>query len=148
MWIAIKKDTFLSAEDLNNIYTDFLEIASKMTELEYEPPEIENCAASYDTLPDEILGYINAVERNIQSIHKVIAGTIIGWTDKHYKKFLWKPVTKNKKAEVFRWIDWLNDVYKALSNTTLTWEPLTDINGETVTDSNGEIIYTAERRLK
>lgn len=93
---------------------------------------------SVETLPQNILPFFNAVEANIQEFKSKSH-----YCDLYFKRFEWKPLTVNKKAEVQRWVDWMNAAHDNFIGMHL--EYLEDINGERIQDINGQDIQTVER---
>ena len=143
-WISIEKSNYLSADIMNAIYHNMQIINSLLPSLSLNSVTLQDSSVTYNISPAEILIKMKAVENNIDDIHHQLVN-MSGWKEKYYQDFIWKHNTANKKKEVDRWIDWLNDVYFMLKNTTIKEDALTDKNGESITDISGEQIYTKER---
>ncbi len=145
--IEVKKSNYLSVDMMNNIYSNMVTINSLLPNLHFTSVELQDSTVTYDIPLIDILGKMNAVESNIQAIHKVIDGHIKGWSDTFYKEFTWTTYTDNKKAHIDRWINWSNSVYSVLKNSLINIQTLYDINKEVITDSLGEEIKTIEGRV-
>lgn len=137
-FITVEKGRYLTAPTMTDIYNNFNYLCELLENNGYPVGVIEilDNSADYATSPADILGKMNAVESNIQAIHK-----IIDWYDEYFKEFEWEAYTENKKKEVERWINWLNDVYLTLSGEQPKLLPLADIDGDLIKDVNGNQIY-------
>ena len=134
-WIELTKERYLSVDKMNDIYKNFLFINKKLVEMGYTPSETIDNRVKYNISPANILDKMNAVEKNIQAID---AAT--DWINPYYKSFEWTHRTENKKAEVDRWIMYLNYTYKVLTNTIKALKWLVDQDGNYITDKNGNYI--------
>lgn len=142
-FIDIKKGTHLSVEQMNAIYNNFQYIKNKLEAEGLKVGELVDSSVDYSTSPIDILPKFNAVETNIQILHKVFFN-LLGRDEKFYQSFEWTPTTANRKNEVWRWIDWL---YNA-KNMSLYYEELYDVNNELITDLNNEpiLVITAKEQ--
>lgn len=135
-YIALQRSNYLSVDQMNAIYNNFLYLKEKIENQGLSVGEIEDNTVSYDISPAVILEKFNLVEQNIQTIHKALRN---GYDDSlNYKEFVWQPYTVDRKSEVVRWFEWFEDMKKI----EIISETLTDINGEPITDINGEEIKT------
>ena len=75
------------------------------------------------------------MEYNIQTLQNVI-DSVFKIDIKNFKKYTWPKRPSNLKKEVWRWIDWLNEV----KSYTIVYTALLDINNEIITDVNGEAL--------
>lgn len=135
-YIALQRSNYLSVDQMNAIYNNFLYLKEKIESQGLSVGEIEDNTVSYDISPAVILEKFNLVEQNIQTIHKALRN---GYDDSlNYKEFVWQPYNVDRKNEVVRWLEWFEDMKKI----EIISETLTDINGEPITDINGEEIKT------
>lgn len=135
-FIEIKKGAYLSAQQMNDIYNNFLYLKETLESAGFTVGEIVDNSVSVSIDPINIMSKFNAVETNIQTIHKTVI-QIIGKSEKYYKPFTWTAWPLNLKLEVWRWIDWLYNV----KNIIISQEALFDINGEQINDINGKPIF-------
>ena len=138
-FIDIKKGTHLSVEQMNAIYNNFQYLKEKLETEGFADGEIVDNTVDYSISPADILDKFKAVESNIQTIHATLLD-IFEIDEKYYKFFEWTATTGNRKAEVWRWIDWLYEAKKLASK----YELLFDVNGEQVFDVNGERILVLQ----
>lgn len=138
-FIDIKKGTRLSVEQMNAIYNNFQYLKEKLETSGFVVGELIDNSVDYSISPADILEKFNAVESNIQTIHTTLID-VFGADEKFYKEFTWSPTTSNRKAEVWRWIDWL---YEAKKRACM-YEILFDVNGEQVFDVNDERILVLQ----
>ncbi len=138
-FIDIKKDIYLSVPQMNAIYNNFVYLKETLESAGFTVGELSNNEVDYKIGPMDILQKFQAVENNIQLIHSVLFD-IYGTNEKHYKEFTWQPTTGNRKAEVWRWIDWLYEAKSLASKYAV----LFDINGEEITDVNDERILVLQ----
>ena len=129
---------------MNAVYNNMQFINSLLPNILLDSVVLLDSSVSYNISPADILSKMNAVETNIQAIHTQLK-RMNGWTENYYSEFVWQKNTTNKKKEVDRWIDWLNDVFFMLKDTIVLQVLLTDENNEVITDQSGEEIYTLER---
>lgn len=134
-FIDIKKGAYLSAQQMNDIYNNFLYLKETLENAGFTVGEIVDNSVDASIDPIDIMAKFNAVETNIQKIHNVFKPAL-GTTERYYKEFTWQAWPLNRKLEVWRWIDWLYNV----KNISIFYEALLDINGEPITDINGEQI--------
>lgn len=121
---------------MNAIYNNFLYLKEKFENHNFSVGEIADNSVSFIISPDKILEKFNLVEKNIQTVHQTALR--YNYDGKYYKKFVWKPYTRDRKSEVLRWINWFDEMNKL----QIISETLTDINGKPITDINGEEIKT------
>lgn len=140
---AIKKGTHLSVDQMNAIYNNFQYIKEKLETAGFAVGTLLDNSVTYTIAPIDILDKFNNVERNIQTIHSVISG-LLGHDEKFYKKFTWTPTTPNRKAEVWRWIDWLYNV----KNINVFYGALCDIDNKIITDKNNQRIMILSAKEK
>lgn len=107
-WITIGLTNYLSAQDMADIYNNFLVLKEILEESGYTVGEIVDCSAKQNIRPDLIQSKFQAVETNIQTIHSAI-----DWDDEYFKEYVWPKQPINIVYEINRWIDWLNAVYFA-----------------------------------
>ena len=138
-FIDIKKGTHLSVEQMNAIYNNFQYLKEKLETAGFAVGELVDNSVDYSISPADILDKFKAVESNIQTIHATLLD-IFEIDEKYYKIFEWTATTGNRKAEVWRWIDWLYEAKKLASK----YELLFDVNGEQVFDVNGERILVLQ----
>ena len=91
---------------------------------------------------------MNAVEKNITVLHYRVEKKINGWKDKYYKSFTWTARTYDKKSEVYRWIDWINNFYTMLCNVEVEYIPIYYGNGSAVYASSGQHLHYIKRTYK
>ncbi len=141
-WVNIADSDFLSVAMMDDIYTNMAEINTALLRFGLSTIELEDNRVYYSISPLEILDQMNAVERNMQALHDALF-YILGGQDKYFSVFIWRNNTKNRKARVEQWLDWLNDAFNSVNH--LRVETLLDISGSPIADINGEPIYTVER---
>lgn len=134
-WIELIKERYLSVEKMNAIYNNFLFVSEKLSEMGYALSVTNDNSVTYNISPADILDKMNAVESNIQAID---AAT--DWINPYYKSFEWTHRTDNKKAEVDRWIMYLNYTYGVLTDPIKALQYLVDQDGNYITDKNGNYI--------
>lgn len=138
-FIDIKKGTHLSVDQMNAIYNNFQYLKEKLETSRFVVSELIDNSVDYSISPANILQKFNAVESNIQTIHTALLD-IFESDEKYYKVFGWTATTGNRKAEVWRWIDWL---YEAKKRACM-YEILFDANDEQVFDVNDERILVLQ----
>lgn len=138
-FIDIKKGNYLSVEQMNAIYNNFQYLKGKLETAGFEVGELLDSSVTYNIHPVNILQKFNAVESNIQTIQTALLD-VFESDEKYYKVFGWTATTPNRKAEVWRWIDWL---YEAKKRACI-YEVLYDVNGEQVFDINDERILVLQ----
>lgn len=134
-WIELIKERYLSVNKMNAIYNNFLFISEKFAEMGYVPSVTNDNSVIYNISPADVLDKMNAVESNIQAIDKAT-----DWINPYYKSFEWTHRTDNKKAEVDRWIMYLNYTYEVLSDSVKALQYLIDQDGNYITDKYGNYI--------
>lgn len=137
-WITLSNENFLTVDKMNAIYNNFLYLHEYLSLFGLEVDIIDN-SVEYDTSIVSLLAKFNAVESNIQAVHTVL-NIVFGVTEKNYKIHLWTKYAQNLKLEVWRWINWLNEV----NRYQIQIETLYDINGEPITDINNETVEVLE----
>ena len=142
-FIDIKKGTYLSVDQMNAIYNNFQYLKEKLENAGVSVGELIDNSVNYNISPSDILQKFNAVESNIQTIHRVLK-SLLESDESYYKKFTWKPITIDKKSEIWRWIDWL---YNA-KNIYIYYDILCDINNDILTDNSGENIMVLTGKEK
>jgi hypothetical protein len=140
-FIDIKKSVNLSAEQMNAIDNNFQFLKHKLITSGFPVDELVDNSVNYSIAPINIIDKFQNVEQNIQTIHDTLL-FIFGADEKFYKKFTWKTTTPNRKAEIWRWIDWINEAKKLV----YMYEVLCDVDEEQVYDSNNEIILVLQER--
>lgn len=140
-FVEIKKTPYLSVGQMNAINDNFLYLRQQILDMGYHINNVGDSSVTYSIAPINIIKKFDIVEQNIQLIHESII-EIFGETEKYYKEFIWSYTTPNRKAEVWRWIDWMNEVKELVG----VYEPLYDSNNEQVFDVNNERILVLRER--
>ena len=139
-FLSISKSTNLSVEQMNDIYNNFQYLKQRLEDEGFTVGELVDSSVTYSISPANILNKFNNVEQNIRTINSTLINIYgeLGDTfyQKFYKEFTWQPTTQDRKTEVWRWVDWLNEA-KILANK---YELLRDINNEQIFDVNNERI--------
>lgn len=138
-FVNIKKDVNLSVEQMESIANNFQYLKEKLENAGFYVGTLKNISVYATMDPRDILTQFNNVEHNIQTIHATLLD-IFDADEKFYKEFTWEPTTPNRKAEVWRWIDWLLEAKKR----ACMYEVLYDVNGEQVFDVNDERILVLQ----
>lgn len=138
-FIDIKKGVCLTVNQMNAIYNNFQYLKEKIENAGFSVGELADNSVTHSIAPIDILDKFKNVEQNIQTIHTALFD-IFGTDEKFYKEFTWTATTGNRKTEVWRWIDWLNEAKKL----ACMYELLFDINGDQVFDVNGERILVLQ----
>ena len=131
-WIELINSKYLNVDTMNAIYNDFMYINEALSEKGYSVYEIEDNTVMYTISPANILVKMNSVESNIQKIENTT-----DWVNPYFKVFEWVKNTVNKKAEVNRWILYLNFVYKVLEGEEREMVYLVDMHGNYIIDKFG-----------
>ena len=71
-FIEIKKGAYLSAQQMNDIYNNFLFLKEMFKKNGFDVGEIVDNSVTKDIDPINIMSKFNAVETNIQTIHKTV----------------------------------------------------------------------------
>lgn len=137
-FIEIKKSAYLSVDQMNAIQNNIGYLKEQFESLGHNLDDVSTGAIDYSISPTNIILEFNAVEENIQAIHRAFVNEF-GTTESNYKNFEWEFTTPNRQAEVWRWIDWLYEVKDMLSAQS-DYEILYDYTGSQVFDSNNEEI--------
>lgn len=138
-FISIEKSNYLTAKDMTTLYENFLLIKNLLYKCGYDAGnmEIRDNSVAYNISPAAILEKMNMVEQNITAIHEAILKKDPEWEDTYYKAFKWIPIVWDRRVEVWRWIDWQNEIYNFLSSNLrdITNSLIFDINNEQITVS-------------
>ncbi len=134
-WISLNRKRYLTVEDMTAFNNNFNYLRDYLISFSLTVAELKDVSVTYDISPLEIQQKFNDVEYNIQALQNVIGG-ILGVDIKNFKKHTWEKYPNNLKNEVWRWIDWFNEV----KSYTVVYTDLTDINGGVITDINGEAL--------
>lgn len=85
-YIALQRSNYLSVDQMNAIYNNFLYLKEKIENQGLSVGEIADNTVSYDISPAVILEKFNFVEQNIQTIHKALR---YGYDDSlYYQEFV------------------------------------------------------------
>lgn len=139
-WVELEKTQFLTVEDMNGINNNFSYIKEFLELLNVSVKSLKDVSVTYNISPIDIQQKFNDVETNIQTLQKVLTD-ILGIDCENYKKFYWHNRPNELQTEVYRWLDWLEEVKTYLN---VGESVLTDINDETIIDINDEPIYVLE----
>ena len=131
-WIELKKKRYLTVEDMAALNNNFNYLRNYYLSFGLPVGELCDITVTYNISPADIQQKFNDVERNIQTIQK-ITSEYLHIENQYFKKYSWEKYPKQLKAEVYRWIDWLNEMKKY----RLKYVDLTDINNEPITNMNG-----------
>ena len=131
-WIELEKKRYLTAHDMGIINNNFSYLKDYLSSFNTPISNILDVAVAPDISPLDIQEKFNAVEQNIQTFEKVF-NERLKVKNRYFKKYTWGKYLFDVKKEVYRWIDWLNEARKY----KITYQSLTDINGEQITDING-----------
>ena len=132
-WINLQKPSFLTVDVMLALNNNFNYLRDYFLSFNLPVPELKDVTVDYSISPLEIQQKFNDVEFNIQLLENVTKNRLY-IKNNYFKKFDWPKSPMDIKKEVYRWIDWLNEVKKY----TIQYENLKDINGEQITDINGE----------
>ena len=137
-YIKLNKSAFLSADQMNAIYNNFLYLKEKLNNEGFTTYGMRDNSVSYDTHPKDILERFKAVEANIEEIRTALGVFFAG---KHEEYFEWQPITTGRRERVWYWIDLITQAHKYANKYTV----LFDINNERIYDINGnEIVVQQE----
>ena len=131
-WIELEKKRYLTADDMGIINNNFSYLKDYLSLFNIPMSNVLDVAIPQGISPLDIQEKFNAVEQNIQTFEKIFNDRL-KVKNKYFKKYTWGKYLFNVKKEVYRWIDWLNEARKY----KITYQNLTDINGEEITDING-----------
>ena len=134
-WIELFEEQYLSVDKMNAIYNDFHYLNEQLAKKGYAVYEISDNSVTYSIHPSLILDKMNTVERNIQKLEQAA-----DWLNPYYSVFEWAHSTVNKKAEVDRWIKYLNFTYAVLNGDLRPSQYLIDKHGYYITDIYGNYI--------
>lgn len=132
-FIDIKKTPYLSVEQMNAIYNNFLYLNEVLVQSGFDDFGITDNSVDYTAKPIDIINAFNTVEKNILSVHNSLI-RIFKENEKFFKYFSWTPTTTERKTEVWRWIDWLYEAKKLVN----IYEVLFDVDGTEIIDVNNE----------
>ena len=138
-WIELKKKHYLTVEDMAALNNNFNYLRDYYLSFNLPVGELIDVAVEYSISPAAIQQKFNDVEQNIQTIQKTASDHLL-IESKYFKKHTWEKYPRNLKKEVWRWIDWFNEIkqYK------IGYTDLIDMNGETIADINGETLQVLE----
>lgn len=134
-FINVQKDIYLTVDQMNNIYNNFQYLKDSLEQFGLKVGNLVDNSVTYQTSPADFLDKFNNVEKNIQTFHKTLKN-LLGKDEKFYKDFVWTAKTINRKSEVWRWIDWMNNV----KNIKVFYENLYDAENNVIIDKYGEPI--------
>ena len=97
-WIELKKGRYLTVDDMTAINNNFQYLRDYFLSFGIDVPTLRSIAVSYNISPADIQQKFNDVEYNIQIIDEI--------TKEHFN--IENP--GNIKEEIYRWIDWLNEM--------------------------------------
>lgn len=135
-WIILGKPIFLTVDVMSSLNNNFNYLRDYFLSFNLPVPELKDITVGYDISPIEIRQKFNDVEFNIQALENV-ARNRLHIKNKYFKKFIWPKAPIDIKKEVYRWIDWLNEIKRY----TLEYEELKNVNGVQITDINGDNLY-------
>lgn len=113
-FVKITKTNFLTIEQMDDIYNNFMFFKEVFENFFGKTIDIEDNRfnTSDGLIRPSFLGRFNAVENNIQMFHNVFVNFGAAFIDEnYYKEFSWQPYTQDRFREVWRWIDWMDEVY-------------------------------------
>lgn len=134
-WIVLEKKQYLTVEDMSAFANNFNYIRDYFLSFGLNVGELKDITVTYDISPLDIQQKFNDMEYNIQTLQKVI-DSVFKIDIKTFKKYTWKKHPSNLKKEVWRWIDWFNEV----KSWSIGYTYLRNINDEIITDVNGEAL--------
>lgn len=108
-WIELKKKRYLTVEDMTALNNNFQYLRDYFLSFEVEVPTLRSVAVSYNISPADIQQKFNDVEYNIQILDE-IANEHFNIQNNYFKIYMWDKNPRNIKKEVYRWIDWLNEM--------------------------------------
>lgn len=136
----LEKSPFLSADQMNAIYNNFLYLKEKLNAEGFTVNVIGDNSVTYDIHPKEILQKFKIVESNIEEIKAALGA----FFTKHEEHFEWGPYTIGRRERVWYWIDLLNQANEYASK----YSALFDINNDPIYDINGEQIIVLQKGEK
>lgn len=112
-FIKIAKTYHLSEDQLNDINNNFMYFKDIFDKSFNTDIRIRDVSLDTETgYPADFLSNFQKVELNIQAIHNFLSSIGMGvWDEEFYKEFTWKEQTQDRYKEIWRWIDWMNEVY-------------------------------------
>ena len=134
-WTELTKGNYLTAEQMTDIYNNFLYLKEKLEQLGYTVENLDDCSATKNINPSLIKGKFQSVEKNMQIIHN----TAREWDFVYPGYYVWEKYNIDLKEKVWRWFDYLNEFYEELyvySSTEALYDkyniPILDINNEQI----------------
>lgn len=134
-WTELDKINYLTAEQMNDIYNNFLYIKIVLTALGYSV-EVKDCTVTQNINPKLIQAKFQNVEDNIKAVNNIIT-----WQNYH-EYYVWEAYNPHMKDQVYSWFDWFDNIKYIIDLMEAGYTPLTDINDEIITDIYDEVIYT------
>lgn len=115
-WIELKKERYLTADNMSALNNNFIYLRDYY--LAYGVPVGELCdiTVTYNISPADIQQKFNDVERNIQTIQNAIS-EYLNVENQYFKIHTWNKRPIHLKAEVYRWIDWLNETKNIITKS-------------------------------
>lgn len=135
-YLKLKKGPYLSVEQMNVIYNNFLYLKEKLTTEGFRVGTIRDNSVTYDIHPVEIINKFQAVESNIETISDAFGDLF----DENYEPYVWQAMTSDRRLKVWRWFDFLDKAYEYANK----YGKLYDINNEPIYDINGEYIFVLQ----
>lgn len=135
-WIILEKKRYLTLEDMSAFANNFNYIRDYLLSFGLNVGKLKDTTVTDYISPLEIQQKFNAMEYNIQTLQKVLDSVL----KIDIKKYTWGKHPSNLKKEVWRWIDWFNEV----KSWSIRYTYLLDINNEIITDVNGEALQVLE----
>ncbi len=117
-WINLNKKQFLTVADMNSINNNFIYLKEYLETFGFFIDELADVSVNYNISPADIQGKFNSVEQNIKTIENMLNNRLRINTN-NFKNFVWPKTPTNIKLEVWRWIDWLNEVKNIMSQWQL-----------------------------
>lgn len=132
-WITLEKKAYLTVEDMAAFDNNFNYLRDYFLSFNFSVGELRDVTVAHNISPISIQQKFNDVEYNMQTLQHIISD-ILGANIENFKNHTWQKYPINLKAEIWRWIDWFNEVKK----WEIHYTNLLDINGEIITDINDE----------
>ena len=108
-WIELKKGRYLTVDDMTAINNNFQYLRDYFLSFGIDVPTLRSIAVSYNISPADIQQKFNDVEYNIQIIDE-ITKEHFNIENHYFKIYTWDKNPGNIKEEIYRWIDWLNEM--------------------------------------
>ena len=138
-WINLSKKRYFTADDMRGISNNFKYLKEYFESLNIVMEDLKDLTVDISLSPTLILEKFNDVEHNIQII-EAAANRYLGFFNSNFKKFYWEGYEKDFKPEIYRWIDWLEEI----KSFNVQFVDLLDINNEIITDKNNETLQVLE----